>query len=115
MSQAPEEVPSEEEKSPPYTPASPVKRTLAWIAIVYMVILVILTTCIYYTGAALGNLAPLLTVPGLIGAGTVSIVSWRTRQRPGKWPALLIAGLCWILAAITLPLGIAGLLSNFGT
>jgi len=97
-----------------YTPASPVKRTLAWIGLVYMVILVALTTYIYFTGTGLGNLGPLLTVPGLIGLGILALVSWRTNRRPGKWTAIGLAALCWLLAAFTLPIGIAGLLSNFG-
>lgn len=97
-----------------YTPASPVKRTLAWTGIAYMLILVALTTSIYFRGAALGNLGPLLTIPGLVGAGAVSIVSWRSQGRPGKWAAIAIAAVCWILAAVTLPLGLAGLMSNFG-
>lgn len=97
-----------------YTPASPVKRTLAWIGIVYMVIVVVLTTYIYFNGAALGNLAPLLTVPGLIGLGVLALVGWRTEGRPGKWTAIAVAAAAWLLAAVTLPVGIAGLLSNFG-
>jgi len=104
----------QEEKAPSYTPASPVKRTLAWIGLVYMVILVALTTYIYFTGTALGNLGPLLAVPGLIGLGIVSLVSWRTTRRPGKWTAIALAAVCWLLAAASLPIGIAGLLSNFG-
>ena len=97
-----------------YTPASPVKRTLAWIGLVYMVIIVALTTYYFYTGSMLGNLAPLLTVPGLIGLGILGLVSCRSTGRPGKVPALLLAAVCWLLALATLPLGIAGLLSNFG-
>ncbi len=108
--------PASPEDSEPrsYTPASPVKRTLAWIGVVYMLILLALTTYIFYTGTALGNLGPLLTVPGLIGLGAVALVSWRTTGRPGKWPAFTLAALCWLIAAATLPIGIAGLLSNFG-
>lgn len=97
-----------------YTPASPVKRTLAWIGVAYMVILVALTTYFYFTASWLGNLGPLLTVPGLIGLGALALVSWRTAGRPGKWPAIALAAVCWLLAAATLPIGIAGLLSNFG-
>lgn len=97
-----------------YIPSSPVKRTLAWIGVVYMVILLALTTYIYFTGTALGNLGPLLTVPGLVGLGVVSLVSWRSTGKPGKGPAIAIAALCWLLAAATLPIGIIGLLSNFG-
>lgn len=102
---------SEEEKG--YTPASPVKRTLAWIALAYVLIFLALTTYYYFTGSMLGNLAPLLTVPGLIGLGALSIVSWRSTGSPKKWPAIAIAVVCWLLALATLPLGIAGLMSNF--
>ncbi len=110
----PEHKPPEEKKEPGYTPASPVKRTLAWIALAYVLIFLALTTYFYYTGRMLGNLAPLLTVPGLIGLGILSIVSWKSTGRPGKIPAFLLALLCFALALFTLPLGIAGLLSNFG-
>lgn len=101
------------DKSRSYTPSSPVKRTLAWIGVVYMVILLALTTYIYFTGTALGNLSPLLTVPGLIGLGAVVLVSWKSTGKPGKGPAIALAVLCWLLALITLPIGIIGLLSNF--
>ena len=104
----------EPENGTSYTPASPVKRTLARIGLSYMVILVALTTYYFFTGTTLGNLGPLLTVPGLIGLGAVSIVSWRSTGRPGKVPAILLAVMCWALALATLPIGIAGLLSNFG-
>ena len=105
---------SDEGKENGFTPASPVKRTLAWIGLVYMVILVALTTYIYFHGTGLGNLAPLLTIPGLIGLGVVALVSWKSTGRPGKWPAVGLAAACWLLALATLPIGIAGLLSNFG-
>ncbi len=110
----PERKPPEEKKEPGYTPASPVKRTLAWIALAYVLIFLALTTYFYFTGKMLGNLAPLLTVPGLIGLGALSIVSWKSTGRPGIIPAFLLALLCFALALFTLPLGIAGLLSNFG-
>ena len=97
-----------------FTPASPVKRTLAWTGLAYMVILVAMTTYPYFTGAGLSNLGPLLTVPGLIGLGAAALVSWRTAGKPGKWSAVALAALCWLLALATLPIGIAGLMSNFG-
>lgn len=96
-----------------FTPASPVKRTLAWIGVVYALILLALTTYIYFTGSGLGNLGPLLAVPGLIGLGAVVLVSWRSTGKPGKGPAIALAVLCWLLAVATLPIGIAGLMSNF--
>lgn len=97
----------------PYTPASPVKRTMAWIGVVYMVILVAMMTYYYFTGSMLVNMAPLLAVPGLIGLGILALVSWRTTGRPGKWPAIALAAVCFLAALATLPLGIVGLLSNF--
>ena len=97
-----------------YVPSSPLKRTLAWIALVYVLIFLGLTTYFYFTGSMLGNLAPLLTVPGLIGLGILAIVGWRTTGKPGKWAAIALALVCWALAAATMPIGIAGLMSNFG-
>ena len=97
-----------------YVPASPVKRTLAWIALAYVLIFLALTTYVYFTGRMLGNLAPLLTVPGLIGLGALGLVSWRSTGRPVKGAAIALAALSWLLALATLPVGIAGLLSNFG-
>ena len=102
------------DESRSYTPASPVKRTLAWIGVVYMVILVAITSYPYFAGAGLGNLGPLLAIPGLVGLGAVALVSWRSTGRPGKATAIALAAISWLLAAATLPIGIAGLLSNFG-
>ncbi len=103
------------EKEPPsgYTPASPVKRTLAWIGLVYMLILLGLTTYFYFTGTTLGNLAPGLAVPGLAGFGVLNLVSWRTTGHPSKWLAIGTAILCWVLVGIIMPAAIAGLMSNF--
>lgn len=108
----PEEKRTPEEKEG-FTPSSPVKRTLAWIGLVYMIILVAMTTYPYFTGKGLGNLGPILTVPGLVGLGVLALVSWRSTGRPGKAAALALAALCWLLALATLPIGIAGLMSNF--
>ena len=109
----PDRTPDEEKDSPGYTPASPVKRTLAWIALVYVLILLGLTTYFYYTGTTLGNLGPLLAVPGLIGLGILALVSWRSTGRPGKWAAIAVALVCWLLALATIPIGLVGLMSNF--
>ena len=116
MSQDPNRIdPRQEPQRPSYTPASPVKRALAWIGLVYVLIFLALTTYFYFTGTMLGNLGPLLTVPGLVGLGILALLSWRSSGKPGKWAAIALAALCWLLALATLPLGIAGLLSNFGT
>ena len=110
----PKEKPEQGKTDFGYTPSSPVKRSLAWIGLVYVLILLGLTTYFYFTGTTLGNLAPLLAVPGLIGLGILALVGWRTTGRPGKWVAIIAATVCWLLAAVTIPVGIVGLLSNFG-
>ena len=104
----------QERREPGYVPASPVKRTLAWIGLVYMLILLALTTYAYFTGTGLSNLGPLLTVPGLIGLGAVSLVSWKSTGKPARVPAIALTALCWLLALATLPICMAGLMSNFG-
>lgn len=104
-----EETPEE----PNYTPASPVKRTLAWIALVYVLIFLALSTYFYFTGTILGNLGPLLTVPGLAGLGVLTLISWKTTGVPGRTTAIVLALVFWAIAAFTLPIGIMGLLSNF--
>ena len=103
-----------QEEQEPFVPSSPVKRTMAWIGLVYAFLLLGMTTYIFYTGTALGNLAPMLALPGLIGLGVLAIVSWRTAGKPGALSAILLAALCWGLAAFTVPLAWAGLMSNFG-
>ena len=106
----PNQQPDHREEQPEYIPASPVKRTMAWIGIVYMVILLCLTTFYFYTGRMLGNLAPLLTVPGLVG---LILVSWRSTGHPRRGLAFGLSLLCFCLAAFTLPIGLLGLMSNF--
>ena len=86
-----------------YTPASPVKRTLAWIGLAYVLILLALTTYYYFTGTMLANLAPLLTVPGLLSLAAPSIVSSPPTGRPGKAPATALALFCLARALATRP------------
>ena len=102
-----------QDQQEPYVPASPVKRTLAWIALAYVLILLALTTYYFYTGTTLGNLAPLLTVPGLIGLGALILVSWHSTGHPRRGLAFGLSLLCFCLAAFTLPIGLLGLMSNF--
>lgn len=106
--------PSSPQEEPSYTPASPVKRAMAWIGLVYAFMLLGMTTYIFYTGTALGNLGPLLALPALIGLGAVALISHRTTGTPGKGAAVFMALLCWAVALYTVPLAWVGLMSNFG-
>jgi hypothetical protein len=103
----------DEDQEPSYTPASPVKRTLAWIALVYVLIVLALTTYYYFTGTTLGNLGPLLAIPGLVGLGILQLVSWRSTGTPSKGVAMVGAVICFAIAVASLPLAVVGLLSNF--
>ncbi len=106
--------PEQQAQGEGYTPASPVKRAMAWVGIVYMVILVALTTYMYFAGGvALTGIAPLLAVPGLVGLGIVALISSRTTGSPGKRGAWTLAVVCWLVAVWFLFPGIAGLLANF--
>ena len=109
----PNQQPDHREEQPEYIPASPVKRTMAWIGVVYMVILVAMMTYYYFTGSMLVNMAPLLTVPGLIGLGALILVSWHSTGHPRRGLAFGLSLLCFCLAAFTLPIGLLGLMSNF--
>lgn len=101
-----------ETAKPSYQPAGPVKRALAWIGVVYMVILVALNLYAVFTGTALRGLAPLLAVPGLIGLGITALIA-RSTGRLTATAAWMTAVVCWLLAAWMLLPGIAGLMGNF--
>lgn len=105
---------SEQPELVEYTPAPPAKRALAWIGVVYMVIITALTTYMYFAGGvALTGIAPLLAVPGLIGLGVVALLNHRTTGSPRKWIAWTLAVVSWLVAVWFLFPGIAGLLANF--
>ena len=51
-----------------WTPASPAKRVIAWVGVVYMVCLVLLNLYPFYTGGRyLTGVGPLLVCPGVAG------------------------------------------------
>ena len=102
-----------EQASLAYEPAGPVKRALAWIGVVYMLILTALNLYAIYTGGALHGLAPLLAVPGLAGLGGTALIAHRANGRPSAAAAWVIAAICWLLAVLLLFPGIAGLMANF--
>ena len=56
-----------------YTPASPVKRIIAWVGVAYMLIFVALNLYPFFHGGTyLRGLAPLLVCPGAAGLAAVS-------------------------------------------
>ena len=101
----------DQQPKPEYTPASPIKRTLAWTGVVYMVILVLLTTYNLATGAPLRGIPGILLFPACGGLAVVSALKYREQRRPGL---LVLAGLAALACIVNLVLGIASLLQALG-
>ena len=115
MSDRPEDNKPQEEREPS-TPASPVKRILAWVGIVYMVCLVFLNLYPFFNqGAYLTGVAPLFACPGI--AGLLAIALWTLRQPEEtyskKASMLVLALVCVVGLVVSLVLGIPPLLANF--
>ena len=118
MRERPEDKKPQEEREP-YTPASPVKRILAWVGVVYMVIIVLLMTYMYGTGTYLHGIASLMVIPALGGGGASAVCLWLTSPQESRSPArrammIFITALCLALIVINLINGIPALLANFG-
>lgn len=75
--QRPNPAPEPGENKPSYTPASPVKRALAWMGIVYMLILVPLTTYNMATGEPIRNIPGILLFPACGGLAAVCFLRGR--------------------------------------
>lgn len=105
--------PEAEEKAPDWTPASPIKRLWAWVGVVYMVILVLLTTFALSHGSYLTGIGPLMLVPALCGLGVAPLVLHRTgRWRGGKLSCGLLAAAGFLLALFNLLRGVPALLEQ---
>lgn len=116
MSDRPEDNRPQEEKEP-YTPASPVKRILAWVGIVYMVCLIFLNLYpFFHQGAYLTGVAPLFACPGI--AGLLAIAVWTLRQPDEtyskKASMVVLALVCVVGLVVSLVLGIPPLLEGLG-
>ena len=105
------------EEREPYVPASPVKRIMAWVGIVYMVGFVILNVYPFFNqGAYLTGVAPLFACPGI--AGLLAIALWTLRQPEEtyskKASMLVLALVCVVGLVVSLVLGIPPLLEGLG-
>ena len=116
MSDRPEDNKPQEEKEP-YTPASPVKRIIAWVGIVYMVCLIFLNLYPFFNGGSyLTGVAPLFACPGI--AGLLAIAIWTLRQPDEtyskKASMVVLALVCVVGLVISLVLGVPPLLEGLG-
>lgn len=65
-----------------------VKRVLAWLGIIYILLTMVLSWVYIVRGAWLYNIGPLLTVPALLGFGVFQFL--RYRKEKGSLLALLL-------------------------
>lgn len=104
-----------EEQNEPVVYASPVKRTWAWVCIVY--VLIFMATFTYYLATAriLIGIGPLLLCPALAGLGATAVLRYRAGQgKGGLLACAALSGLCAALLLLNLFLGVPALLRNFG-
>src|SRR5699024_7118039 len=99
------------------TPASPVKRIIAWVGIVYMVCLIFLNLYPFFNGGSyLTGVAPLVACPGI--AGPMGTAIWPLRQPDEtyskKTSMVVLALVCVVGLVVSLVLGIPPLLEGLG-
>ena len=98
-----------------HTPASPVKRTLAWVGLAYMLALVGLNLYPFFHGGEyLTGVAPLFACPGI--AGLLAIALWTLRQKEAtcskKASMAVLALVCVVGLIVSLALGIPPLMEG---
>lgn len=106
-----------QEETEPFVPASPVKRIIAWVGVVYMVCIVFLNVYPFFNqGRYLTGVAPLFACPGIGGIFAIAVHLARhpdsTYSR--KVSMAILAAICAVGFVVSLVLGIPPLLANFG-
>lgn len=100
-----------------WTPASPAKRVIAWVGVVYMVCLVLLNLYPFFTGGRyLTGVGPLLVCPGGVGAAVLCVLALRQAACP-LWKRCVLAVfavLCVLVVLMGLVDGVPALLAGFG-
>ena len=93
--------------------ATPMQRLWAWVGVVYMVILTLLTTYALSHGDYLRGIGPLMLSPALCGLGASAILRCRQgKGRGGLWACILVAGGCFVMAALGIVRSIPAILSQ---
>ncbi len=98
-----------------YTPASFEKRVVAWVGVVYMIMLVLSLTYMISTAKILTGTAFLLLPPAAVGVAIIAIYRYRqSKSVQGRNFTLALVFLCFVALVMGLIRGIPNLLSNFG-
>ena len=111
------DIPNNDNQKETYGPASPVKRILAWVGVVYMVAFVFLNVDPFFTGGGyLKGIAALMVCPGAVGLGIVAV--WQIRQSDctyaRKASMVILAGACAVVCVVGLVQGVPALLAGLG-
>lgn len=89
----------EQKEQPPVKWATPVQRIWAWVGIVYMVILVLLSTFALSHGWYLRGIGGIMVSPALCGLGATVILRYKQGVgRGGVAACIIIAGTSFLLA-----------------
>ena len=118
MAQDPNRTESQREpQRPSYTPASPLKRTLAWVGLVYMLALVGLNLYPFFSGGQyLRGIYPLLACPAAAGLAVIALLRLRRKDcLPSQRAVMgLVAVGCAVVFVVGLVQGLPPLLAGLG-
>ncbi|MCI8651460.1 MAG: hypothetical protein HFF05_03325 [Oscillospiraceae bacterium] len=104
----------QEKEQQPIKYATPMQRLWAWVGVVYMVILVLLTTYALAFGAYLRGIGGLMLAPALCGLGSSAILRYRQGMGRGGLPAcVVVSAAAFLLAVWNLIRSIPALLGQF--
>ncbi len=102
-----------EEQKEPIVYATPMKRLWAWVGVVYMVGLTLLTTYGLAHGSFLTGIGSLMVTPALVGLGSAAILRYREgKGRGGIAACVLVSGACFGVSLWNLFRGVPVLLSQ---
>ena len=106
----------EDKQQEPFVPSPPGKRIIAWTAVVYMVLIVLLNVYpFFHMGEYLYGVYPLMICPG--AAGLFVLAVYQLKQRPSggkKVGMILLAAACIFLFFMGLKDGIPALIAGLG-
>jgi hypothetical protein len=103
----------EEQKTPTYVPASPQKRILAWVGVVYMVMITLLFNYQLAHGTTINGITGLMLSPAICGIAANLIYSYHARiSRFGIAGLILLLLLCLAALILCLLQGIPMLISQ---
>ena len=88
-----------ENQTPPVKYATPMQRVWAWVGVVYVVIIMLLTTYAVATADYIRGIGGLMLSPALCGLGASAILRYRQGVgRGGLAVCVALSGACFVLA-----------------